>query len=286
MIITKLYGGLGNQMFQYAAGRAMSIHNDSDFFLDVSWFEKIKGNTDRKYELESFNIMERFILEKDRRMLKGQLFSLRSKFGFFKKGYIKEKRFNFEPDILKLSGNVYLDGYWQSEKYFKNVEEIIRGEFTLKKPLNIKSEKLKEQIEKNNSISIHIRRGDYVADPKTNQFHGVCSPEYYYKAVKIITEKINNPVFFIFSDDIEWARENFKLNYPTVYIDKSFGLKDAEEMILMSKCKNHIIANSSFSWWGAWLGLNKNKIVIAPKKWFNNPNVDTSDLIPESWIVI
>jgi hypothetical protein len=191
MITVKLTGGLGNQMFQYAVGRSASFHSGQDFGLDISWFGQNHHNAKRVYSLGEFNIIENFTPFKFQK--------IRSKLAFLDKSYIKERHiFKFDSKILEIYGNVYLDGYWQNEKYFKDIGQIIRGEFTLKKPLNVKSKKLKEQIEKNNSVSVHIRRGDYIADPKTNQFHGVCSPEYYHEAVKIIIKKINNPFFSYF----------------------------------------------------------------------------------------
>jgi len=163
---------------------------------------------------------------------------------------------------------------------------IIRNDFTLKN----KPDKLNNEISKimqdTNSVSIHIRRGDYIANPITFQYHGLCSMEYYKKAIQYINENINRPIFFFFSDEIDWVKDNLKIPKDCYFIDHNKMENDYLDLWLMSQCKHNIIANSSFSWWGAWLNTNKEKIVIAPKKWFNNAAIDTTDLIPEEWLII
>jgi Glycosyl transferase family 11 len=176
-----------------------------------------------------------------------------------------------------------LDGYWQSEKYFIDCSKLIRKDFTFKNELDSYNLKLKSKIDKTNSVSIHIRRGDYVNNLNTNATHGLCSIDYYIKAVNYITERIESPYFFVFSDDIEWAKKNIMLNFPCQFISHNIGSKSYLDMQLMSLCKHNVIANSSFSWWGAWLNSNDNKIVIAPRKWFA-VNTDICDLIPSNWI--
>ncbi|MCK4744844.1 alpha-1,2-fucosyltransferase, partial [Candidatus Parcubacteria bacterium] len=195
----------------------------------------------------------------------------------------KEQHSHFDSKILKLIGNIYLDGYWQSEKYFKNIENSIRKEFTLKNDLQLKAKKLLRKIKNTESISIHIRRNDYISHKPANQYHGVCHLSYYKKAINVIIKKIDDPHFFVFSDDIDWCKKNLKIKFPTIFVE---GNKDYEDLILMSKCKHNIIANSTFSWWGAWLNNNPNKIVIAPKKWFRKKSINTKDLIPKTWIKI
>lgn len=251
MVIVKLTGGLGNQMFQYAMARAVAEQNKSNLGVDISWFDRHKNNlAPRKYALDNFNISGKLIRS-------GIFQRISLKFSFLenfrspqKRYYIKEKQiFHFDSEIFKISGNVYIDGYWQNEKYFKNIEKIIRKEFTLKESLTEFASEIEKEILDTNSVSLHIRRGDYVEDKITNQFHGTCSLDYYLKAVKMILETINKPIFFIFSDDIKWARNNLKLDYPTIFVSNN-SIKDSEELFLMSRCKHHIIANSSFSWWG------------------------------------
>jgi len=284
MVIIKLIGGIGNQMFQYAMARAVAERNKAELGIDICWFDRYKNNlAPREYALDDFNISGKLLKT-------GIFYRILSKLSFLENirppqrmYYIKEKQiFHFDPEVFKISGNVYLDGYWQTEKYFKDIEEIIRKEFTLKNPFNKIVSGIAEKISETNSVSLHIRRGDYVEDKITNQLHGVCSLDYYLKAINRILEKVSKPSFFIFSDDIEWAKNNLKLNYPIIFVSNN-SIKDGEELLLMSKCKYNIIANSSFSWWGAWLNQNPQKIVIAPKQWFKDSSIKTDDLIPDSW---
>jgi len=295
MIITRLTGGIGNQMFQYAAGRRLAVKNNAELKLDVGVFKNYTDGTPRKYNLRAFNIAENFASEEEIRKLKNSkesaLSLIKKKIGFKTsslkgKRFIAEKHFHFDPEILSLGNSVYLEGYWQSEKYFADIEDVIRKDFTVKIPPSEENQKMTEKIQSENSVSLHIRRGDYVADKKTNQFHGCCSLDYYAEAAKIIGKKISNPHFFVFSDDIAWAKENLKLDYPMTFADINDDEHSFEDMRLMSLCRHHIIANSSFSWWEAWLNSDPEKIVIAPKKWFNDPNIDTSELTPEKWIRI
>lgn len=290
MIIVKLIGGLGNQMFQYAVGRRAAHINNTKLKLDTTGYEKQNKITPRKYSLDVFNIEENFATKKEINRLKKhniiQRISSKIYPVFVNKSYVKEKSFNFDPDILNASDNTYLEGYWACEKYFNDVENIIRKEFTFKNQPNTISQQTINQIKRCDSVSIHIRRGDYVEDKKTNQTHGICSLDYYRRSIEYIVSKIKNPHLYIFSDDSKWVKQNFKVSYLNTVVDCNFKKKDYEDMRLMSKCKHNIIANSSFSWWGAWLNNNKNKIVITPKKWFNNKTIDTKDLIPQSWIKI
>lgn len=290
MIITRLIGGLGNQMFQYAAGRCLAEKNNTVLKFDVTDFPFDKL---REYELGVFNIKEEFATEKEIEALSPKIFSK------FKRGmnkvllkkpdipasYIKEKHFHFDPEILLLSRDVYLDGYWQTEKYFSDIKEIIRNEFTIKNPLEGQNKELFDTISSVNSVSIHIRRGDYVSDPVVNESHGLCGIEYYEKAVQYIAKQVENPHFFIFSDEYEWVKDNLKLDYPYKIPQDNIN-KGYEDLRLMKACKHNIIANSSFSWWASWLNDSSNKIVIAPEKRFNKPGRNIKDLYPEGWIIL
>lgn len=281
MIITKLIGGIGNQMYQYAFGKRTAYKNNTILKMDILGYQNQVGLTPREYALHCFNIQENFATTFDIFLLKKNNFFWK----FFKnKTYFKESHFYFDNRMLKIPNNSYLDGYWASEKYFKDIQHIIRKEFTYKKPLDNKNAKMSKIIKKNNSISLHIRRGDYVSVAVTNNTHGVCDLAYYKKAISYLSKQISKPHFFLFSDDIEWVKQNLKLEYPTYYIDFNTGQKSYNDMHLMSLCKHNIIANSSFSWWGAWLNSNKYKIVIAPKIWFKDASINTNDLIPNSWL--
>ncbi|OGY40458.1 MAG: hypothetical protein A2418_02955 [Candidatus Brennerbacteria bacterium RIFOXYC1_FULL_41_11] len=289
MIKTRLFGGLGNQMFQYAVGRALSLRLKTNLGLDSSWFDDNKYlDTNRQFGLDAFNIASRKLERVDLKGIKLRRFF--SKFGLSSKNYIKEKYFNFNKDIVHLSDDVYLDGYWQSEKYFSDFEETIKNDFNLRYPLSREAAGVHEIIiHAPVSCAIHIRRGDYVVNPGINFYHGACSLRYYRDAVDYIKKySLSTEVsFFVFSDDINWVKKNFIIEKGIfIEFENRDGFKDQEEMILMSRCQHQIIANSTFSWWGAWLNKNKQKIILAPDKWFNNVLIDTKDLLPDSWIKI
>jgi len=295
MIIVKIIGGLGNQLFQYAFARSVSLRLKTDFKLDVNSFNTYYKI--RKYSLNHFNIKQRFAKDSDFFgfvwfIKQNKLFNtfykylrLKSKLMPF---YYPERTFHFDPRVFSKNGT-YFDGFWQTEKYFKDIESLIRKELTLVNPFSKESEILLEKIKKLNAISIHVRRYVTSADKSfsnTSDIHGTCSMDYYKKAIEYVARHERNPHFFVFSDNYEWVVENFKSLPYSITCVKNDDEKDYEDLILMASCKHNIIANSSFSWWGAWLNSNKNKIVIAPSRWFNNvkKSVYTKDVVPESWI--
>ena len=293
MIIVKLMGGLGNQMFQYALGRQLAYLNNVDFKLDMSEFEKYSL---RLYRLNNFNIIEKIATKQEIKNLKrenNQYFKFFfDKFDllipYYKRSIVREQSFKFDPNILRIRKNVYLNGYWQSEKYFRDIGIIIRNEFTLRNPPDAVNQRFIDDITHHESVSIHIRRGDYVSDPTTNQTHGIIPREYYQRAIEKIEEQIDNPHYFIFSDDHQWVKNTFPPDSSVTCVTHNNFNSDHEDFRLMSLCKHHIIANSSFSWWGAWLSFNPDKIVYAPQKWFGIDalNQFTSDLFPQTWKTI
>ena len=292
MIIVKLMGGLGNQMFQYALGRRMAYVLGVKLKLDIFGFTNYKLRT---YGLSPFNIQENFASPEEVTALKVRKQGIAEHVirQVLRKPpkpaptYIREKKlFHFDPDILDLPDGVYLEGSWQNEKYFADIEAIIRQEFTVKIPQAGKDKELAEQIASCESVSLHIRRGDYVSNSHTNQIHGTCDQEYYLRCVDCLTQTVKNPHFFIFSDEPEWAHNNLKLSYPTTILDHNKADKNYEDLRLMSQCKHHIIVNSTFSWWGAWLSQNPEKIVFAPKRWLKSNDHDSKDLIPDKWITV
>jgi hypothetical protein len=292
MVIVRLIGGLGNQMFQYAAGRGISHRNQSGLKLDISNYE---DDPLRSYGLTHFSIFSEFATVDEIASFRGP-FSKKIAARIFRsvpklrnltsKSVVIERHFDFDPYVLELRGEIYLSGYWNSERYFKDIESIIRTDFVVNSPPDSVGLGIAEQILGTESVSIHVRRGDYVSNAIVNQYHFVLPLEYYYESIRKLNSMVKTPFFFVFSDDPEWTRENLQLNYPIVYVSSMFEGNDAEELRLMSLCKHHIIANSTFSWWGAWLSSNPDKIVIAPRKWFNIPDRDTKDVIPASWIRI
>lgn len=291
MIVTRLIGGLGNQMFQYAVGRCLAEKHDTELRLDITGFENY---TLHKYKMNVFNIQERFSSDGDvANVLFGKNGFLRKMiFRKFKRtikpnaSFVREKQhYHFDPKILEKPDNTYLAGYWQSEKYFKDIKDIIRREFSIKLRPDEKNKETAKQILAQNAVSLHIRRGDYVTDEKTNATLGVCDLAYYSRCIKHIAKSVENPHFFIFSDDPAWVRKNLKTSYPQRIVDHNSPERGYEDLRLMSKCKHHILANSSFSWWGAWLNPNEDKIVLAPKDWLKE-YCNTDDLIPEGWVRI
>jgi len=274
-------------MFQYAAGRALSLRLNTELKLDITGFEDytLHGG----YGLNNFALQPEYAMPEEIKLLRGSN-GIRSRIfrriGLSSPTYIKEKNLAFNPAFYTLNNNSYIDGYWQSEKYFKNYANIIRQDFMYTMPLSDKNQPIKKLIMSCNSVSVHIRRGDYIANSQANKFHGVCSLDYYKKASQLIAQKLDTPVFFIFSDDISWCKSNLNLDFPTFFIETATPSSPYEDMHLMSLCSHHIIANSTFSWWGAWLNPNTNKLVIAPKQWFANPKIKNPDILPDNWLSI
>lgn len=277
MIIARLQGGLGNQLFEYALGRALALKNSTDLALDLSQYAKDKQ---RHYMLDGFSINARIATTTEiGRLIGDNRFTkkLRALLGL--SHLVHEPHFAFYPKALEAKDPSYLDGYWQSEKYFTAIAPTLRKEIVLDKPLSEGAAGIATEIREGTSVSIHIRRGDY----HQSQF-AVCSIDYYTRAIEFIRTKVADPHFFIFSDDTMWTQEN--LTVPDATFVSGHGISDAEELVLMSYCKHNIVANSSFSWWGAWLNQNKEKIVVAPKKWFILDVHDTKDLLPVEWSTI
>jgi len=290
MIITKLIGGLGNQMLQYAFGRWVSFFNKTNLKLDITGYENQEVVTQRKYNLFIFNIKEQFASKDEINKIKRLNYNkyllkiINRILPYYYRPHVVQKYFEYDSNVKKIKNNSYLEGYWFSEKYFKGIEDVIRKDFTFKYGPNEINKKFIYEIINSNSISIHVRRGDYVTDKKTTEFHGTCDLEYYNQAVLFVSKKISNPHFFIFSDDSDWVKKNLCLNYQSTFVIHNFKKNNYEDLRLMSMCKHSIISNSSFSWWGAWLNYYPNKIVIAPKKWFNNQEISAKDIIPDYWI--
>jgi hypothetical protein len=197
-----------------------------------------------------------------------------------------ERQLRFDARVLSLPDGVCLFGYWLSEKYFEDVAPLIRAELVVKHAPAGENARLSQRMRETTSVSLHVRRGDYVQDPAVHRIHGTCSPEYYAAAVAHVAARVADPRFFVFSDDIEWARAHLPLPYPAEYVGHNRGARSYEDLRLISHCRHHVIANSGFSWWGAWLGAAPDKIVCAPRRWFADPGYDSADVIPDSWVAL
>ena len=292
MITVKLQGGLGNQLFQYAAARALAHHHGTSVAFDLSFFQNPGPDsvlTPRNFELGAFGItpvrptlVASMALGLTKTPFKKTLQRLGRR--VYPVTEYREPSFRYDPALFEAtSANTHLVGYFQSERYFKKIEETLRRELKFVDSPEIE---LTERIRANHSVSLHIRRGDYVSSPTTGQFHGLCSINYYEKAAAYLAERFGDVQFFVFSDDLDWARKNLLLPYPVNFVEGHTGAESYKDMQLMSRCRHHIIANSSFSWWGAWLNPAPDKVVIAPERWFADATAQaqTQDMIPEGWI--
>lgn len=285
MIIVRIIGGLGNQMFQYALYKSLE-ERQLLTKVDILSFERY--HLHNGYELERIfkKIRPNYATLEESRLLADSgldlLSKLKRKILGIKRTHYKESSLSFNDDIIGSSVEMYFDGYWQSEKYFKNIESVIREEFTFQPFHEERNIEIEKKMQQSNSVSIHIRRGDYL---NNRLYAGICTEEYYSKAIRYIKNYIDNPYFFVFSDDIEWCKAHLNLINRAEYIDWNMAENSYRDMQLMSMCKHNIIANSTFSWWGAWLNDNPEKIVIAPSRILNSVN-DVVDLIPDDWLKI
>lgn len=294
MIVSQIIGGLGNQMFQYAVGRALAEERGVPLRLDV--FGYTNYGLHQGFELPKvFNCTPDNATNEDIHGILGwrsnrtlRKILMRPKVAMFRGAqFVVEPHFQYWPEIKDVPHDCYLVGYWQSEKYFQDVALVIRSDFTFKSPLVNHNAEIADKISQVNAVSLHVRRGDYVKNKKTLGTHGLCSMDYYQTAIRHICDRVEQPYFFIFSDDISWVKDHLKMHFLCQYVDYNHGADSYNDMHLMSLCKHHIIANSSFSWWGAWLNPCENKIVVAPQRWFtkeNNANV--KDLFPQGWVTL
>lgn len=291
MIIIKLQGGLGNQMFQYGIASILAKKNNTEVLLDISFFEQIEkrpGFTPRKFELAVFNNQYALasVSEVNSFHHLSKTNKVKRKLGLNYPKIYKETSFEFQENLFLIKKPVYLEGYFQTFKYFVRHEDLIRKIFLF--PIDKMDEVNKDilnKIKNLNSIAIHVRRGDYVNDEITAQYHGSCSLDYYLEAIKLMASKNKDFTLVFFSDDSDWVKEKFiDLPYSKIVVDNNKEEDSWKDMLLMSSCNHNIIANSSFSWWAAWLNESLEKIVVAPKKWFATSDKNANDLIPSEWI--
>ncbi len=304
MIYLGIKSGLGNQMFQYAFGKAASIESGLELSLDTSAYDRqFARDTPRNFGLQYFKIQTPIATDKETAKFhtKWEIFKRR-----LKNKISPIRNYEFKPSELRVTDGQYIEGYWQSEKYFKRHSDLIRQEFTLKNPLGAEAAQALQEIRDYKdkgyeTILVHVRRGDYVTNKHSIALLGVLPPEYFSLGVEKICEEIDKRnmengsnsdsnlyagskpkhIFFA-TEDIDWVKENIKPHINYSFISRS-GIYDFEEMIVMSNCDHFVISNSSFSWWAAWLGNSPKKIVVAPKRWIVDPKVNTTDATPEDW---
>jgi len=328
MIIVRIHGGLGNQMFQYAAARKLAHKHNARLKLDIR--ELVDSIGYHIYGLRFFNIQEdiastgdiiryfppegvkrvsvrlvgnRFTSLLFRKILKDNSDTLKRRYYHYDPDSLNETRlienrmlsqrfFHFDPEVLVAPDNVYMTGSFISEKYFENIKNIIREEFSFRAGQAEKDIIVNKMINDTESVSVHIRRGEVLKESQNQAIYNFITDEYYKTCIDYICRHVKNPHFFVFSDDIDWVKGNFKVGYPTHYVDHNDdGVDyrvdsgaDFQDMRLMSECRHNIITNSSFSWWGAWLNRNPEKIVCAPKEFVRIWNFDNKDVVPADWI--
>ena len=288
MILTRIHGGLGNLMFQYAAGRRLALARGTGLLLDLSPLDDPRVETKRHYELGAYPIRATIASAAEREAVAARRDSLAARIARRacggRRGAATERHFHFDPEVLELPDGACLQGYWQSERYFADVADDVRRELTLERLASGRNAEMLERIDACHAVSVHVRRGDYVTAPRAHATHGVCSLDYYRRASRHVAERVADPVFFVFSDDPDWVRAHLRLDGETVLVDHNAPDAGCEDLRLMSRCRHHVIANSTFSWWGAWLDPRADKIVVAPERWFQNGERDTRDLLPASWV--
>ncbi|MDB5252970.1 MAG: hypothetical protein JWP27_2139 [Flaviaesturariibacter sp.] len=282
MVVIRIIGGLGNQLFQYAAARSLAATLSTDLKVDVTALE---AQDLRHFDLQSLHPLVQVAAKAEIDQLKpsrrlARIVERLKPVG--SKRFYKEPFFHFDPALFTLSSPVYLQGYFQSELYFKPIEDDIRQIYSFPPHMVETVRGFADQLNTGSSVSVHIRRGDY-KNPVTQKIHGILTPAYYQAAIAKIHACVSDPVFYVFTDDSAWVRAN--LDLPDAHlISGTISQTHFEDLYLMSKCNHHIIANSSFSWWGAWLNKRPDKTVVAPASWFNEGPSDTQDLLPPGWV--
>jgi Glycosyl transferase family 11 len=294
MVVVQLTGGLGNQLFQYAAAKALSLHHETGLLLDVSSFlrEELPDlEVPRDFELYNFEgVTEKTINAAE--LVSDKKFSFLTEKRFerllpkYRRSVFKEPFYHFDVNFFKSRHSVFLKGGWQSFKYFNKYSTEIAAALQLKK--SIVSNVVKTEAANSNEgvVSVHVRRGDYLRKPIILEWHGIMDKEYYAAAFEQIAKKTSIKKVLYFSDEPDWVARELLPLMPGEIVSNTIAATQYEDFYLMQHCSHNIVANSSFSWWAAYLNPNPDKIVIAPKRWFNKAPYDTKDLIPENWIRI
>lgn len=288
MIVVKLSGGFGNQLFQYAAGLSLSKHNNVDLKVDISTLNAPDTVTGTIRKADILYLINPPTIASEAEIIRYKSQSHHKKLAekllpFYKRQVYKEASNKFDKMFFSAGANKYLLGNRQSEKYFKPYENHIKNNIILSGEIVFPLIKFSETLKEQNSVSIHIRRGDYLT-PVAMEWLGLLPISYYKNSINTILAKIPNAVFYIFSDDIDWVKNNLIIENEHHFVSNNISKTAMEDFFLMSCCRHNIIANSTFSWWAAWLNDYEEKTIIAPKRWYNMDKLNNSDLIPANWI--
>lgn len=299
MVIVNLMGGLGNQMFQYATAKRLSIINNTELGIDVSNFKKLTSNSEHTLQITNFNLSAKQVSRAEAWKIVQPTNPVARAFGsILGRSPIKAKTniifrepdgCDFKPGVLELGADRYLVGYFNSYKYFDLIRDILLDEYKLKEEISLMGQEILKLIESTNSASLHIRRGDYVNDPAIyKSIEGIITDRFYHNAVDYMASRVDQPHFFVFSNDMPWVKENFKIPYAVTYVDFNSPQRGFEDLWLMSRCKHNITAGgSTFSWWAAYLNPNANKIVVRTEKVSNVSKYNyPQDYFPAEWVSV
>lgn len=285
-VLVRLEGGLGNQLFQYAAGRSLALATGRDLLLDSSAY---RADPLRSYQLDRFAIAARPLRRGDvpwfrlRRSRLGAILPRRARVEIVREAFPARVPVWPEPGAASDPGTPYLIGYWQSERYFAPIADTIRREVRVNAAPEERNARLLAEIAAGDAVAIHVRRGDYVSNPVATAYHGLCGLDYYRAAIRRLAESVPRPHCFVFSDDLDWVRTNLDTGHPTTFVGHNTDTP-WEDLRLMAACRHFIVANSSFSWWGAWLGDRPGKQVIAPARWFRADHGGEGEIVPAGWL--
>ena len=285
MIITEINGGLGNQLFQYAAGLALSKKHNTPLKINTN-FNSL--DTNRRLALTHFNIdvNQANQIEINHLYPSSSLNrKIQSILPTSRKSFYKEQKISFQSNFSQLSSSVYLKGYWQSEMYFSSINQLIKEKYILDPACYKNASDFIQQLSSHESVSIHVRKGDYLKAPY-NAYYAELNNEYYKRAIGFLKEICPALKVYVFTDDPSWVEQHLDLGLPFELASGHKTNSMFEDFQAMRSCKYHVIANSSFSWWTAWLSAHPDKIVVAPSNWFKNSQQVTVDLIPKSWNIL
>lgn len=282
-VISRLHGGLGNQLFQYAVGRAVALRTGSELLLDTREFN---SSNPFQYDLGHFAIEARVANGSELPPAKNRplAYAWWRKFGRSPR-FVRELDLGYNDRIATIGADCYLHGYFQSQRYFDDITPILWKDLSFRQTMSGDNSHMAERIQSGPSVSMHIRRGDYLNSAKARSTHGAPGLGYYERALGEIRERTgSDPVVYLFSNDPDWVRDNMRMDANLVPVAINDGKTAYEDLRLMSLCDHNIIVNSTFSWWGAWLNPSLDKIVVAPKQWFASPKLSNPDITPPGWL--